>query len=224
MTMPDQANVTDPITANSPPPGRSGPLRIVARVLACLVALTLLGFGVPILWEGIHFRSQCRVAEDALVCDTTLDVGTAGRHVATLKQIASFPCKQYLRFEPALRPDEDPKKALEGLHIEFSIRDQHGEQVASCEIPSPYANVAQEQSALIETFTPMAVGEYTVVIDVASAAPALAGRPVRLVSGYVLCGIEWMSATYGIAIGAAGTILGGSIAAALWFTRRPVTR
>lgn len=222
--MPDQANVTDPIAANSPPPARFGTVRIVARVLACLVALTLLGFGAPILWEGLHFRSQCRVAEEALVCDATLDVGAPGRHVATLKQIASFPCKQYLRLEPALRADEDPQRAIEGLHIEFSIRDQHGAQVASCEMPDPYAGIAQKHALLAETFTPMAVGEYTVVIDVTSAAPALAGRPVRIVSGYVLCGIEWMSATYGIAIGAAGTIFGGSIAAALWFTRRRVTR
>lgn len=220
MMMPDQANVTDPSAANPPPPGRFGTIRIVARVIACLVAIPLLGLGVLILWEGIDSRWECHVAEGAEVCEMTLDVGEIGQHTGTLTQIAAFTCEQSVRLEPTLRPDEDPMETLKGLWIRVSIRDKNGTEVASCELPDPDTGGIQDNGAMQARFIPMAKGEYDVVVDVTRAVPALAGRPVRLVSGYVLCGIEWMSATIGIAIGAAGAIIGGSIAAALWFTRR----
>lgn len=199
-------------------------LRRAFRAFACIVGVALLAVGAMFLRDGIAFRSECRIAEGAQVCDTTLDVGAVGRHVAPLKQTAAFTCEQYIRLDPGLRADEDPKTMLEGLHINVSVQDQSGNEVASCELPSPYADVAQGQDAFTEMFTPMAVGEYKVVIDVTAAAPALAGRPVRLVSGYVLCGLEWMGSTFGIAIGSAGAIIGIWICAILWMTRRRTPR
>lgn len=185
-----------------------------------VIAVALLVFGASFLREGLRFRSECRIAASAEVCEITLNVGETGQHKGTLTQIAAFTCEQYVRLEPKFSPDEDPNESLKGLWIRVSIRDMKGTEVASCELPDPYTGGIQSSGAMQSRFIPMPRGEYDVVVDVARAVPALAGRPVRLVSGYVLCGIEWMSATFGIAIGAAGTIVGGSIAAALWFTRR----
>ena len=216
----DQETQSNASADQDVPPRRNGSFRLIARILTGIVAAALLMFGLRYLWAGIDFRSECRIAEGAEVCELNFDVGDVGVHRITLTQIAAFPCQQYVRLEPALRPDEDPSNVLGDLRIRVAIHDKDGTQIASCELPDPYASVARPGGVLEATFTPMPVGEYDVVVYVARAAPALAGRPVRLVSGYVLCGIERMSATLGIAIGAAGTIVGGSIAAALWFTRR----
>ncbi len=218
MTHPHQPNdTTAELGVTTPPPSTR---RSAFRAFACIIGIALLAIGGVFLRDGVNMRQQCRIAEGAQVCDVTIDVGAVGRHVAPLKQTAAFTCQQYIRLDPGLRADEDPKTTLEGLHLEISVRDQSGREVASCELPSPYADVAQDQGVLKEMFTPMAVGEYEVVIDVASAAPALSGRPVRLVSGYVLCGLEWMGSTFGIAIGSAGAVIGMSICTGLWLTRR----
>lgn len=216
----DEAIMTEASAANPRPPGRFGTFRTIARVLACLVAIPVLGLGVLLLWEGIDSRWECHVAEGAEVCELTLDVGEIGQHTGKLTQIAAFTCEQYVRLEPTLAPDEDPMETLKGLWIRVSIRDKNGTEVAWCELPDPETGGIQGNGAMQARFMPMPVGEYDVIVDVTRAVPALAGRPVRLMSGYVLCGMEWMSATFGIAIGAAGVIVGGSIAASLWFTRR----
>jgi hypothetical protein len=69
---------------------------------------------------------------------------------------------------------------------------------------------------------PIPLGEYAVEIDVVSPAPALAGRPIRLVSGYVLCGIEWAGPIIGIGGGAAAAAVGTIIGVILWTTGRSV--
>lgn len=224
MTHPDQSGDDSAANSLATPAHPPSILRRAFRAFACIVGIALLAVGGMFLRDGIAFRSECRIAEGAEVCDVTLDVGVVGRHVAPLTQTAAFTCQQYIRLEPSLRADEDPKTMLEGLYINVSVQDQSGNEVASCEMPSPYVDVSQDQGVLIETFTPMAVGEYKVLIDVTSAAPAMAGRPVRLFSGYVLCGLEWMGSTFGIAVGSAGAIIGIWICASLWMTRRRTPR
>lgn len=216
----DQETQSNASVDQEVPPRRNSSFRLIARVLTGIVAAALLLFGVRYLWAGIDFRSECRIAEGAEVCELNFDVSDVGVHKATLTQTAAFPCQQYVRLEPALRPDEDPSNVLGDLRIRVAIHDKDGTQIASCELPDPYASVARPGGVLEATFTPMPVGEYDVVVDVTRATPALAGRPVRLVSGYVLCGIEWMAATFGIAIGTAGTLVGLVVVAVLWFTRR----
>jgi hypothetical protein len=224
MTHSDQSADPSPssdVTTSPTPPGL---WRRISRIIAYILAVILLAIGGKFLRDGIHMRSQCEIAQGAEVCDLAFDVAEVGRHVAPLKQIAAFTCQQYIRVDPGLRPGEDPKTMLEGLHLEVSVRNEEGDQVAWCEMPSPYADPVQQQGILFETFPPMALGEYKVVVDVTSAAPALAGRPVRLVSGYVLCGLEWMGSTFGIAIGATSALIGASLAAGLWLTRQRTPR
>lgn len=198
--------------------------RRVFRALASVVALALSVVGGMYLREGLRFRSECRAAQGAHVLDVTLDVSQVGRHEIPLKQVASFACQQYVRLDPNLRAGDDAKRELEGLHIDFAVNNADGDDVVRREMPGPYDDLARQNGVLFETFTPMGKGDYTAVIDVTGAAPAMAGRPVRFVSGYILCGIEWMASTLGIGIGVACLIFALGIGAGLWMTRRGNTR
>ncbi len=147
-------------------------------------------------------------------------MSSAGQYRATLKQIASFPCRQYIRMEPTPRGGEKAAAQLHGLELTVRVLDAAGVECMAGTFPPPPVGRYAGDGVTIADGAPMPIGEYSVVFDVVTPVPALAGRPVRVVSGYVLCGIEWMSASVSIAIGVAGVAIGAGVCGVLWVTRR----
>ncbi len=204
-------------------PPRGGTLRTTLRLSLGLIGAALIVFGGIFLWTGFRLRAECREAEAAQLLDLRIDVGAAGEHRAALTQIAGFTCRQYIRLEPELRDGEDAATLLQGLVLTIAVEDHRaagdGAEWLAGAFPSPLTAVDDAGVTLVND-RPMPVGDYTVVVDVVSPAPALAGRPVRIVSGYILCGLEWLGPKVAIGGGATALLLGAIIGAALWGTHR----
>jgi hypothetical protein len=185
-----------------------------------VIALTLVVGGGLFLRTGLRLRAECYEADAARVLDFAVDVGSVGEHRTTLKQIAAFPCKQYIRIEPELRDGEDGDRVLQGLELTVQVVDASGFEWLAGVYPTPWAMDDESLTTTIVMERPMPRGDYAVVVDVVRPVPAMAGRPVRLVSGYVLCGIEWMGPTVAVGGGSVGMAIGSLIGLVLWSTRR----
>jgi len=68
-------------------------------------------------------RAAFREAEVAEVLDVRVDVGSEGRQVATLRQIAGFPCRQYVRMKVEMKDGEDAEGVLRGLELTVAVTD-----------------------------------------------------------------------------------------------------
>lgn len=189
------------------------------RLCIAAVSAALLLAGGVLLWEGFRLRSTCFEAETTQVLDIAVDVGAPGRRRATLKQIAAFTCRQYIRIEPKLPVGDDIEAQLRDLELIVSVQDAGGVTWMTGTFPSHVLERGGKDGITIADAAPMPVGEYSVLIDVVTPAPALAGRPIRLVSGYTLCGIEWMGPTAGIGGGALAAAVGAIIGGMLLATR-----
>ncbi|MCK6484441.1 MAG: hypothetical protein HUU22_05425 [Phycisphaerae bacterium] len=199
---------------------RRGRVRAALRLCLGVVGAALIITGGAFLWRGFRLHAACREAETAEVLDIRVDVGATGRRHATLKQIAEFTCRQHIRMAPELREGEDAVNVLRGLELAISVRDAGGVERMTGAYPTSFTAPHDAGSVTIADSPPMPVGEYSLVVNVVSPAPALAGRPVRIVSGYDLCGIEWMGAAVEILGGAAAVAIGAIIGGALWVSRR----
>lgn len=198
----------------STPPG--GGLRWGVRYLMGVFAAVLFFFGMYVVWRGIDQRTNCIRAEAAKVLDVAIDVGIVGQHRVPMTQTYSFTCKQEFRLVPEMREGENAKDLLSGLELKLTAEGGH-EWWTYYPPPMPPSN--DEDAGVIERCTPLSVGEYTILVEVTNPAPALAGRPVRLVSEYALCGLEWMGVRFLLYMGAATAVLGLTITWVLYITR-----
>lgn len=195
-------------------------MRLIIRTVCALIALMLVVGGAMFLRTGLRLRAECFEADAARVLDLSVDVGVEGEHRTMLTQIAAFPCKQFIRIEPQLLEVQDGKRALQGLELTVQVVDAKGFEWLAGVYPTPWAQDADTTSATIVMERPMPRGEYEVIVDVVRPVQGLAGRPVRLVSGYVLCGIEWMGPTIAVGGGSVGIAIGSVIGLILWSSRR----
>lgn len=184
------------------------------------VALMAIVASALFVRSGLRARAACREAEAAEVLRVSVDIGAVGEHRATLKQIAEFPCRQYIRMELALKEGENAEQLLRGLELAITVKDAGGVEQISGVYPTPFALRDDAGNVTVVDTRPMRAGEYPVVIDVVHPAPALAGRPVQFVSKYGLCGLEWMGAHVEIGIGIAAFAVGTLIGGAPWATRQ----
>lgn len=194
--------------------------RKIFRAVFTMVALMLVVGGAMFLRTGLRLRAECYEADAARVLDLSVDVGVEGEHRTTLTQIWAFPCKQYIRIEPQLADGEDGKRALQGLELTVQVVDAKGFEWLAGVYPTPWARDDGSAASTIVMERPMPRGEYEVIVDVVRPVPGLAGRPVRLVSGYVLCGIEWMGPTVAVGGGSVAIAIGSLIGLILWSTRK----
>ncbi|MBY0111865.1 MAG: hypothetical protein K2Y21_03520 [Phycisphaerales bacterium] len=194
--------------------------RLVLRAGLAVFSAALVVLGLLALPSGIRERSACFAAQSAEVLDASIDVGAVGQYNATLRQSAAFPCRQYIRLVPDIREGEDVEALLKGLNLTVLVRDQQGEELMTGTYPARLMWETPSADLTIADARPFPLGEYPVSIEVVSPAPAMAGRPVRVVSGYLLCGLEWIGPSVAIAGGTAAVALGAIISVVLVWTRR----
>jgi hypothetical protein len=194
--------------------------RLVVRAGLAIVSAAFIVLGLLALPSGLRQRSACFAAQAAEVLDARIDVSAIGHHKATLRQSAAFSCRQYIRLVPDIREGEDVEALLKGLNLTVLVHDQLGEELMAGAYPARLMWDAPSPDLTIADARPFPLGEYPVSIEVVSPAPAMAGRPVRVVSGYVLCGLEWMGPSISIIGGSAAAVLGVIIGAVLVLTRR----
>lgn len=173
---------------------------------------------------GLSLRSKCYEAQATTILDLAVDISNPGTHRASLKPIESIACKQYISMDVPLKDGEDLETLLQGLEVTVKVQDAEGKNLMAGAFPDRYSNSFASNRVLIALKTPMSEGEYPLIIDVIKPAPAFEGRPVRFISGYSLCGIEWMGAMFGIGIGCAGMFIGSLIGLSLWLKIRKPRR
>jgi hypothetical protein len=194
--------------------------RLVVRAGFAAVSVAFVVFGLLALSAGFPERAACFAAQSAEVLDARIDVSAVGHHKATLRQSAGFPCRQYIRLAPDSREGEDVEALLKGLQLTVVVHDQAGEELMAGAYPGRHMWDASSADLTIADTRPCTLGEYPVSIEVISPAPAMAGRPVRVVSGYVLCGLEWIGSSVAIVGGSAAASLGAIVGVVLVLTRR----
>ena len=128
-----------------------------------------------------------------------IDLSQPGEYYGNLQQTASFTCKQVLRVETArsFASSEEAVAVLEGLSGHLVIKDGNNNVVYEKEV-SPEAfgvDPAGPDFWPELLFSPIAEGEYRVVLSVQHGAPALKDVPQELVGRYLLCGIEYIRST-----------------------------
>ncbi len=188
-------------------------MRIARLVIAIVLLLALLGFGVKSLLDGHRLTRAIEGAQCAKLVDAPVDLSSPGQFVLPLRQTFSGACRETiaLRVPDAALPATSAAQLLAGLEATLEITDSSGKaQTIDAEeprkekidgaIPIFYLHVGRE-------------GDYVATVTVRQGAPSLRGVPQRLEGRYLLCGLERMGAALNTLVGVVCLVVAGIVGA-----------
>lgn len=199
------------IAPKSSPGGLLRRLLIGVSGLLLLAACFFVGQAVFIEWRIANVRA-------APLAEFTIDLGQTGKHEATISTYWEMPCSQYVRLLPPIQETEDADALLKGLQVKASVRDANGIDRIARHYPNEWLLHLPRVGIEIIRDRPSPTGTYTVEVEVTSPAPALAGRPTKVVCAYALCGLERLAAFFSLVLGLAALVPGGLMSLLLWRT------
>lgn len=200
--------------------------RIVLGMLAAITGLLIVGA----ITTGRSADAYDRKFHEWLVaapCDLAVDLSAPGKWQGRFIQTCGVSHGEPVRLW-ATGPDEAPIDdiaVLDGLEGSLRIVHADGAVVAESSLPGYPGGVAPPEGAIpLAHLTPFREGEYEVVVQVTSGAPALAGAQQRLTAAYELCGLERLPAQLGELISGGlwvGAILLGVVTGIVAVPRAP---
>jgi hypothetical protein len=197
----------------------------IGRVIALVLSLLLLGFGVKCILDGYRLRQDFEQWKTAKPVDGAIDFSVTGRFVLPFHQTCSSSHGETvaLRVPPEALQGTTITQLLAGLNAKLEIADKSGSNLTK----SADSKVIGEEEMLdgaipIFGIGPFRKGAYNATITVIAGAPALKGIAQRVEGRSMLCGLERMPAMIATVLGVGSAGIGSIVGLAVVFlvTRR----